>query len=252
MTFVDNAGAVGQGSESAQPTTTFKVTKLVGYLGSQIQIVSLQESNGSLHVCGAVIITRDFAVTAAHCVQDSLQYQLQFFNWCADNSPAPQARVLEIIKHPEYNKYTRAHDIALLRIQLDRYDITWPDSSILPNTSFGLSGDCIFYGYGYTNIDTKTCSNHLKAITLKIISLDDCTDTLGPFLAPDVDGGMLCALGDGVDACQGDSGGPLICDEKLQGVSSYGISCAVPKLPGVYTSIGIHLQWINNVTNAYK
>lgn len=38
--------------------------------------------------------------------------------------------------------------------------------------------------------------------TLRLISLDECEDRLGPFVAPKYDYGMLCAMGDGIDACQ--------------------------------------------------
>ncbi|CAH2079311.1 unnamed protein product, partial [Iphiclides podalirius] len=68
------------------------------------------------------------------------QYVLMLNNACVDG-PLPKARVLEIIKHPLYDEYTRAHDIALLRIVLDTYNVTWTNDAILPNSSFGLSGE---------------------------------------------------------------------------------------------------------------
>nr|XP_032517544.1 kallikrein-8-like [Danaus plexippus plexippus] len=76
------------------------------------------------------------------------------------------------------------------------------------------------------------------------MSLDKCTELLGKYVAPEPNSGMLCASGNGADACLGDSGGPLICAGKLQGLSSYGLTCSKHGLPGVYTSIGAHLHWI--------
>lgn len=70
---------------------------------------------------------------------------------------------------------------------------------------------------------------------------------------------MLCAgfKEGGKDTCQGDSGGPLVCpdaggDEKtwlLQGVSSFGLGCALRERPGVYARITKYRDWINGVTS---
>lgn len=65
-----------------------------------------------------------------------------------------------------------------------------------------IAGECTVYGYGYINSKNISLPKRLKFATLKIISLDECTSTLGEFVAPHFDSGMICAVGDGVDTCQ--------------------------------------------------
>ncbi|KAG6443785.1 hypothetical protein O3G_MSEX003037 [Manduca sexta] len=219
------------------------------YPGTQPRVASLRRTNTQQHICGATILSPEFAITAAHCVHSTSEdYFLQLNNYRVTDDIVPRAIVLEIITHDLYDRTTRAHDIAILRIMLSEI-IAWTDSVILPSPSLiGVSGECRIYGYGIKDINSSEATEQLYGGKLKIVSLDQCTNKLGPYVAPKRDGGMLCAVGDGVDACQGDSGSPLICDGVVQGICSYGMGCGANGVPGVYTGIGAHLQWIRDVT----
>ena len=64
---------------------------------------------------------------------------------------------------------------------------------------------------------------------------------------------MLCAgviNTGGKDSCQGDSGGPLVVSLggqwNLAGIVSFGVGCADPQYPGVYTRVSNFINWINS------
>lgn len=72
------------------------------FLGTQPRVASLQNMSTHLHLCGAYILTPDFAITAAHCLRHPAdQYELQLRNFCSD---PPRAQVLETIVHDLYDK----------------------------------------------------------------------------------------------------------------------------------------------------
>jgi secreted trypsin-like serine protease len=54
----------------------------------------------------------------------------------------------------------------------------------------------------------------------------------------------------GKDTCQGDSGGPFLVKGKkdafiLAGATSWGIGCARPGLPGIYTRLSRYSDWLS-------
>eukprot|EP00804_Cyclotella_cryptica_P000300 CCRYP_010233-RA/>CCRYP_010233-RA protein AED:0.20 eAED:0.20 QI:1126/1/1/1/1/1/5/120/1388 len=106
----------------------------------------------------------------------------------------------------------------------------------------------IFITMGYGVDESQSKSDVLKQTKLLYVPNDVC-EALGlwDLLKDD----MMCASGQGErDSCQGDSGGPLIWEKKnndgdLQvGIVSWGIGCADPKYPGVYTRVSSHYGWI--------
>lgn len=68
---------------------------------------------------------------------------------------------------------------------------------------------------------------------------------------------MFCAGVLGLkDACTYDSGGPIVYigqgENELCGIVSFGISCASPKFPGVYTDVNYVRPFIEETIKAFK
>jgi trypsin len=60
---------------------------------------------------------------------------------------------------------------------------------------------------------------------------------------------MIC-LGNmeegGLDGCTGDSGGPFAVDGVLIGITCWGVGCARPLYPGVWTRVTSFRDWIDS------
>ncbi|XP_060681151.1 trypsin II-P29-like [Hemiscyllium ocellatum] len=114
-----------------------------------------------------------------------------------------------------------------------------PLSSSCP--SAGLQ--CLVSGWGnLLNNGGVQYPAHLQCLDVPILSETTCNNAYPGMISRN----MVCAgfLQGGKDSCQGDSGGPLVCDGKLEGIVSWGLGCAEPNFPGVYTKVCNYLPWI--------
>jgi trypsin len=90
--------------------------------------------------------------------------------------------------------------------------------------------------------------SQLQAVEVNIISRAACNSAYADYGGVTVN--MICAgvTGGGKDACQGDSGGPLVVGDKLVGILSWGLSCALADYPGVYSNVATLKGFVTNVT----
>jgi Trypsin len=114
-------------------------------------------------------------------------------------------------------------------------DDTFPDKAGEP---------LIAVGFGRLQEGAKVDSETLQEVTLPYVTNAVCSESY--------DGGRIneatiCAGEEGRDACQGDSGGPLFLASQpnLQlGIVSWGLGCARPDFPGVYSRVSAMFPWI--------
>ncbi|XP_042899836.1 acrosin isoform X2 [Parasteatoda tepidariorum] len=194
--------------------------------------LQVRTSSGLFHTCGAVLITKEWLVTAAHCIK-----KLVLLVYMIDT----------IVIKSDFNAKNLDNDICLIQITPP---VTKPmDFLLLSNDPPEVNNSAIVIGWGSLSEEEKTASNDLQAAVVGMISFDEC---LHYFSLTD---SMMCAgyIPGGIDACQGDSGGPLLQwrneEAYLIGIVSWGVGCAKPNAPGVYTNISFYKSWILRYVN---
>ncbi|XP_017089418.2 chymotrypsin-2-like [Drosophila bipectinata] len=214
-------------------------------------VISLRGSTGS-HSCGGSIISKQFAMTAAHCTAGrsaaslSIQYGVTTINATGPNV----VKVKKIIQHEDYNPNNNyANDISLLLVE-EPFPIDGKTVAAvkLPELSFATpqtdaGGDGVLIGWGL-NETGGYIQNTLQQVDLKVYSDEECTTRHNGKTDPRY---HICGGVDegGKGQCSGDSGGPLIYNGQQVGIVSWSVKpCTVAPYPGVYCKVSQYVDWI--------
>ena len=141
-------------------------------------MVSFQKNN--VHLCGASLLTAEYAITAAHCVDtivDFSPYSILAGTYNLDDTgnPTVQRRVIQkAVIHPNYRAQGFVNDIALIQFAPLS---TEPSSKIsficLPKSSediFKVNDSVIAIGWGVTRYNGGEIPKYLQQVSLKIFS----------------------------------------------------------------------------------
>nr|XP_042114860.1 enteropeptidase [Peromyscus maniculatus bairdii] len=228
--------------------------------GSWPWVVALyyRESNYDRLHCGASLVNSEWLVTAAHCVyrrnRDPTRWTAFLGLHMQSNLTSPQVarRVIDqIVINPHYDKRRKFSDIAMMHLEFKVNYTDYIQPICLPeeNQIFIPGKMCSIAGWGLTEIQTGSTADVLKEADVPLLSNEKCQQQLPEY---NITENMICAGYEegGIDTCQGDSGGPLMCQENnrwfLVGVTSFGVECALPNHPGVYTRVSGFIEWIQS------
>lgn len=229
-------------------------------IGNYLFAASIQDRGQ--HICGGSIISQLFILTAAHCVvdEDNEQVDHNYLSVTVGNiywEDGVKYKISKAFVHTHYDYIEVRNDIALLRtakeivmgptvstVKLNAIPINDQKNNISATiVGWGLqdkNGELVYY-----TPDT------LYSVDIYVVPLDVCFKVYETMYSS-----QLCVTShDSRGSCNGDSGGPLVVkmDEGHEqiGVLSFGGDCNNTD-PEVYTRVSSFYAWIRATTKSNK
>jgi secreted trypsin-like serine protease len=190
--------------------------------------------------CGGALYTQQIVLTAAHCVNGSgANTSITATAGVADlqsTTGRVQVRSTRVLRAPGYNGVGK--DWALIKLA---QPINLPTLKTATTSEYN-TGNFTVAGWGAA-VQGGAQQRHMLKATVPFISDATCRsygrDYSGLVASEEICAGFAAG---GVDTCQGDSGGPMFRRDSAGGwiqvgIVSWGIGCAQPNSPGVYTEV---------------
>ncbi|XP_063697516.1 CLIP domain-containing serine protease B4-like [Culicoides brevitarsis] len=224
--------------------------------------LTIQKTMGNTFMCGGSILTRNFGLTAAHCLtyqQDNKTHMAQsatafmgLTDLTLDETHEVSRSITEMIIHENYqifgdNDYT-FNDIAVFRFNSSIDFCQFVQPITLPESDASYTNEFVT-GMGWGVTEKSRVSEELFFDASRIKTHQDCVRDYRK-IGFEVNENMICV--EPSIACFGDSGGPLVLTNtsvivgivSFSSVEVFGSCNNNPLKADVYTRVSAYVNWI--------
>ncbi|KAF0690291.1 Aste57867_18317 [Aphanomyces stellatus] len=216
-------------------------------VGKHLYLTGLRDTETGRARCAASLIAPKVLLSAGHCVAAGFKYVSVGSHFLSGSTDGQRIKIAKVTRHPKYDEATTDYDFSIYELEtavvgIEPVKISWVDDSFIqPGKTSWVRG------WGTTKSGGSQ-SQVLLETDVPIYSNKECAEIYAKADGSVITDRMICAGGGFKDSCQGDSGGPLTIvkgdHEEIFGIVSWGLGCATPGIPGVYSRISAARDFI--------